>query len=79
MSDEDLLEFIVEKQRGVSSNILPLKRLQVDFLRPQRMDIDSELKMMEGFDLQLRYGARSIKTLFPPSDVVGVPEVGFLL
>ena len=77
VSDEDLLEFILEKQRGVSSSILPLKLLHIDFLRPQRMDIESDLKMMKGLDLQLRYAARSMKTLFSPSEVVSIPDMVF--
>ena len=79
MSDEDLLEFILEKQKGVSSNVLPLNRLHIDFRRPQRIDIESDLKMVKGFDLQLRYAARSMKTLFSPSEVVDDRDMGFWL
>ena len=77
VSDEDLLEFTLEKQRGASSNLLPLKRLQIDFIRPQRMNVMAHLKMMKDFDLQLRYAARSMETLFSPSEMVDIPDVGY--
>jgi len=55
VSDENLLKFILEKQSGVSSNVLPLKHLHIDFKRPQRMNIVSHLKMIKSLDLQLDY------------------------
>ena len=77
VSDEDLLEFILEKQKGVPSNVLPLNRLHIDFLRPRGMNVVPHLKMLKGFDLQLGYTARSMETLFSPSEMVDIPDVEF--
>lgn len=77
ISDEDLLDFILEKQSGLASNVLPLKRLHIHFLRPRGMDVVPHLKVMKGFDLRLSYAERSMETLFSPSEMVDIPDVGF--
>ena len=65
--NEELLEFLLEKQGARSSEILaPLKRLWISW----EMDIVPDLARLveEGLDLRLGYPPRTFKPLFSPLD-----------
>ena len=73
LMNEELLEFLLEKQgAGSSENLAPLKHLWVSW----KMEIVPDLARLveEGLDLQLGYLPRPSKVLFSPLDGLHVPN-----